>query len=224
MRDKDSVINIIYDAFAKNEYPGDDYLIGSREGSEPFEEIEPFIGKSDWTAIDSKILDRHSGALNFFSEAGLRFFLPAYLIADLNTELFTADPLFTLTHGFNDVEIEHEIESRVFIRKTGKSAFVNPLRYGAMTFFDYARFRLSVFSREEAKPIVTYLRYKLYHDEMGIDKDNIESALDLFWLERVENAPTTKTIRIYLNEEQDYLAALDKSFDDDDLSCSMVHE
>jgi hypothetical protein len=214
MKDIELIINIIYETFANNDYPGDDYLVGSTEGSEPYEEIEPFKGLFDWVKIDPQLLDQHSGALNFFSEAGLRFFLPAFLIADLNDELLIADPLFILTQGFSDISVEHKIGERKFIRKTGKNAFINPLRYGSMTFFDYAKYRLSVFTQDEARAIVLYLRYKQSVDELGIDNERIQAALDLFWLYRAEKAPSIEKIQDYLKEEQEYLIALNSSFDD----------
>ncbi len=214
MKDKEIIIKKIYQAFKNSEYPGDDFLLGSKEGREPFEEIEPFIGQLDWRKVDPEILDRHSGALNFFSEAGLRFFLPAFLIADLKGDLRYADPLFTLTHGFSDISIEHKVGSWVFMRKTGRNTFINPLRYGAMTFYDYARYRLSIFSREEAEAIVQYLRHKQQNDQLGIDYDQIESALVSFWLERVDNAPTSDQIKEYLYEERDYIEALNSNFED----------
>jgi len=213
MDTKDLVIDIIHKTFADSDYPGDDYLLGSIEGSEPYEEIEPFLGKRDWTEIGSDMLDKHSGALNFFSEAGLRFFLPAFLIADLNDELLTADPVFTLVHGFSDLDVEHKVGSRVFIRRTGKTAFVNPLRYGAMTFYDYSRYRLSIFSREESQAIVTYLKYKQEDDPPGINKNQIEAALSSFWMDRAENAPTSDSIGSHLREEQEYITALNASSD-----------
>lgn len=213
MDDIDVIIESINKTFADSDYPGDEFLLGSYEGSEPFEEIAPFIGVHDWKTIDSELLDLHSGALNFFSEAGLRFFLPAYLIADLNDELLTANPVFALVHGFDDLSVEHRVSSKVYVRKTGKTAFVNPRRYGAMTFFDYSRYRLSIFSREESQAIVTYLKYKREVDEHGIDQKSIEAALDLFWLDRAENAPSSGSIRIYLREEQEYLTAINTNFD-----------
>jgi hypothetical protein len=48
MDDKKAVIEQIYKAFSNNEYPGDDYLQGSFEGYEPYAEIEPFKGRTDW--------------------------------------------------------------------------------------------------------------------------------------------------------------------------------
>ena len=109
MIDKLQVVEHIQTTFSKNLYPGDDFLLGSMEGSEPLEEIEPFIGQADWTKITPELLDAHSGSLNFFSEAGLRFFLPAYLVADLKDQLQSADPVFTLVHGFSNLSIPHEI-------------------------------------------------------------------------------------------------------------------
>jgi len=215
MDDKKAVIEQIYEAFGNNDYPGDDYLQGSFEGCEPYEEIEPFKGRKDWQKIDSELLDTHSGALNFFSEAGLRFFLPAYLIADLHDELKSADPVFVLVHGFSDLAVNHQIKERVFVRRTGKTTFVNPKRYGAMTFYDYTCWRLSIFTREEAQAIVAYLRYRRDSDPYGIDKNQIEAAIDLYWSERAENAPTAESLKQHLIEEEEYLAAISLDVDKD---------
>lgn len=208
MLDKDTVIKHIKEAFGQTEYPGDNFLQGSFEGSEPYEEIEPFKGRQDWQSIDPELLDTHSSALSFFSEGALRFFLPAYLIADVRDELQTADPLFVLTHGFSDVSIEHQIGSRVFVRKTGQSTFINPRRYGGMTFYDYARYRLSVFTREEAQAIVTYLNYKREADPYKLQDQAIEAALNLYWLDRAAHAPTAASLEQHLKEEDDYIAAI----------------
>ena len=208
MDDKKAVIDQIYKAFGNNDYPGDDYLQGSFDGCEPYEEIEPFKGRTDWQNIDSELLDTHSGALNFFSEAGLRFFLPAYLIADLHEELQSVDPVFVLVHGFSDLSVNVPTKTRVFVRKTGKTTFVNPKRYGALTFYDYARWRLWVFTREEAQAIVAYLRYKREAHAVSLDKEQIDAALNLYWLERAENAPFAESLKQHLIEEEEFLAAV----------------
>ena len=208
MESKEAVIAAILDAFGSNEYPGDDYLQGSFEGCEPYEEIAAFKGKTDWKEIDAGFLDAHYAALNFFSEAGLRFYLPAYLVADIKDELKTADPIFVLTHGFSDITVEHRVKEQVFLRKTGKTAFVNPRRYGGMTFYDYARCRLSIFTREEAKAIVAYLRYKCDSDPYQIEKEQIDAALNLYWDERAGNAPVAESLAKHLQEEDEYIAAI----------------
>lgn len=208
MNDKEHVIKEIYEAFSNNEYPGDHFLQGSFEGCEPAEVIAPFKQMKDWQAIAAELLDAHYAALSFFSEAGLRFFLPAYLIADLQEQLQTAEPLFVLVHGFSDISVKHQTQTRLFERKTGRTALVNPKRYGAMTFYDYARWRLSVFTREEAQAIVAYLRYKREADPYKLSTAEIDVALGLYWLDRAENAPSAEELKQHLLEEEAYLAAI----------------
>ena len=93
MKTMEDITKEIHEAFGNNEYPGDGFLQGSFEGCEPFDEVGPFKGKRDWRTVDPEFLDGHADALSFFSEAGFRFFLPAYLVADLRGRLRTADPL-----------------------------------------------------------------------------------------------------------------------------------
>src|SRR5262249_42899640 len=154
----------IRQAFDANAYPGDQFLQGSFEGCEPYDEVGAFIGKADWTQLDAAMLDGHYCALSFFSEAGFRHFIPAYLIADLRGELKTADPLFHLCHGFSSFSTEVPVLSTTFRRSSGGDVLLNPRRYGAMTWRDHARQRLSVFTREEAAAIVAYLRYQRQED------------------------------------------------------------
>jgi hypothetical protein len=206
MSDMDATLAEIHRAFGSNEYPGDEYLQGSREGSEPFDQIDPFRGRHDWTTLDAAFLDGQHSALNFFSEAGLRFFLPAYLAADVRRELKTVDPVFNLTHGFSDMTVDVPTKARTFQRVIGRSCLMNPRRYGAMTFQDHARFRLSVFTREEAHAIVAYLRYRRNLER--IDAALIDAALDSYWLERARIAPSSDDLRRHASEEREFFLAL----------------
>jgi hypothetical protein len=54
--------------------------------------------KNDWSAIPVADLDRCSSSLSFFDADGMRFHLPAYLVADLEGSLQTADVLFHLVY------------------------------------------------------------------------------------------------------------------------------
>ncbi len=208
MKDIEDIIKEIHEAFGSNEYPGDAFLQGSFEGCEPYEEVGPFKGKTDWRTIAPEILDGHASALSFFSEAGFRFFLPAYLIADLQGKLSTAGPLFHLTHGFSDSSVKVPTKAGVFTRKFGKSVLLNPRRYGAMTSYDYVRCRLSVFTKEEANAIVGYLRYKRESDSFGLDKGNIDGALNSYWIERALDAPSAESLKQHMTEEEKYFAEL----------------
>ena len=96
----------------------------------PGESVAPFIGIADWSKLDSAILDAGYNPLSFFSEGGFRYFLPVYLIADLEERLQTADPLFHLTNGFSDKAIKLPSGQRTYEKTIGNSAFVNSRRYG----------------------------------------------------------------------------------------------
>jgi hypothetical protein len=208
MIDPEPIIAQIEAAFATTAYPGDAFLQGSFDGCEPTEEAGAFRGKSNWRSIAPDFLDGHSAALSFFSEGAFRYFLPAYLVADLRDQLRTADPVFHLTHGFAEIGVDAPTGTRVFRIRSGKTVLVNPRRYGAMTFEDAARHRLSVFTREEAAAIVAYLRYRGGRDDLGLDRRAIEAALTAFWLERSRSAPTALELADHLRREAEYFAAL----------------
>ena len=180
MPDVQKVIEHIREAFRDTEHPGDAFLQGSQEGCEPAEVTAPFKGVTHWTQIDPAVLDPNYTALSFFSEGGFRHFLPAFLIADLMDQLRTADPAFHLTNGFSDKAMKISSSSRGYQKPIGKSVFVNPRRYGAMTWHDHARSKLAIFTREEAGAIVAYLEWKRDTDPHGIDRETINAALDGF--------------------------------------------
>ena len=205
MQTKQRVIEHIRQAFCDTERPGDAFLQGSHEGCEPGESVAPFIGVADWSQLDPVILDASYHALSFFSEGGFRYFLPAYLIADLEAQLQTADPVFHLTNGFSDKVVEIPAGQRIYRKTFGKSALVNPRRYGAMTWHDHARGQLSVFTREEAAAIVSYLEYKRDADPHRLNAEDITAALDSFWRDRAVSGPTHQAIQQHLKEEAEYL-------------------
>lgn len=65
MKCKQEVIEQIERAFGANPYPGDNFLQGSYEACEAYEEIQVFIGKTDRRKLDSELLDGHYFALTF---------------------------------------------------------------------------------------------------------------------------------------------------------------
>jgi hypothetical protein len=81
-------------------------------------------------------------------------------------------------------------------------------RYGAMTFCDHARCRLSIIAREEAQAIVAYLQCKRDSAPHQVHLEEINAALESFWLDRAENAPTAEELAQHLAEEREYLAAI----------------
>jgi Family of unknown function (DUF6714) len=171
MQDKEALAAQIDAAFAQAQYPGDQSLRGSREGDEPFLLEDEFKGKTDWRTLDPAFLDLapdgYATALSFFSDEAFRFYLPAYLIADLRGQLQRVTPVFYLTHGLDEAS---------------RSVLINPRRYGDQTWRDYARQRFAAFSREEAQGIVAYLIWKRETD--WVERSNIDEALECYWSAR----------------------------------------
>jgi len=161
----------IRDAFSHVEYPGDHHLRGSDLGEEPYLLEAKFTGKTDWCVLDAEFIDQapegFGSALSFFSDEAFRFYLPAYLIADIDALLNQSTPVFHLCRGF-DNESHHER--------------INPRLYNERTWNDYARDRFGKFTSIEAAAIVGYLQFVRERDEF--DRPMIDQALKTHWLER----------------------------------------
>jgi hypothetical protein len=169
--DAEAVKAMIRVAFAGVEYPGDWCLRGSNEGDEPYLLEQEFKGKTDWRALDAAFLDRapdgYASALSFFSDEAFRFYLPAYLIADIDGRLKSSDPVFHLTHGLTD---------------SARVERVNPQRYGERTWFEATSHKLAVFDKAQAAAIVAYLAFKREKNEF--ERESIDQALANFWRRR----------------------------------------
>ena len=168
MADREAVKALIQTTFAHVQYPGDWCLRGGNEGDEPYLVEEEFKGRDDWRTLDPKFIDSapdgYSSALSFFSDEAFHFYLPAYLIADLDGQLDTVDPAFGLCHGLDDAS---------------RTERVNPQRYGERTWFDHACHKFSMFNGSEARAIVAYLELK--RDEDDFARDSINQALVNYW-------------------------------------------
>lgn len=161
----------IRDAFADVEFPGDWCLRGSNEGDEPYLLEQEFKGKTDWRELDASFIDQAPGgfasALSFFSDEAFHFYLPAYLIADIDGKLKQHDPSFQLTHGLDDQT---------------RNTLVNPRRYGERTWYEASRHKHSMFNRKEVAAIVEYLKWRRDNDDIG--RKVIDQALANYWYQR----------------------------------------
>jgi hypothetical protein len=171
MTDATPLKQIICEAFCDVEYPGDGYLKGSNEGEEPYLLKDEFQGKTNWQILDAAFLDQapdgYASALSFFSDEAFRFYLPAYLIADINKALQSSDPAFHLCFGLDDIHGPQPI---------------NPRRYGDRTWLTEKQRKFAMFSPPQAAAIVAYLKYKATQDEF--QRPMIEQALQNYWLQR----------------------------------------
>jgi hypothetical protein len=163
---------MIQAAFTDVEYPGDWCLCRSSEGDEPYLLEQEFKGKNDWSVLDADFLDQapdgYASALSLFSDEAFRFYIPAFLIADIDGLLESVNPVFHLTHGLTD---------------DGRFEPVNPRRYGQRTWFEAVSHRLAVFNKVQAGALIAYLEFKREADEF--ERERIDQALVNFWRRRV---------------------------------------
>ena len=172
MNTAESLKDQIRKAFVHAAYPGDEHLRRSNQGDEPYLLQEEFKGKTDWRSLKARFVDQAPNgfgtALSFFSSEAFRFYLPAYLIADIDDALMQSDPVFHLCYGLDNYS---------------KDKRVNPRLYGNQTWFELKPQQFAVFNEQEASAIETYLCYIL---ESGRPVDtqtkSIKEALNNYWL------------------------------------------
>lgn len=162
------LIQKIKNAFANVAYPGDEKLTNSF-GEEAEALKKDFRRKTDWTLLTPEFLnqapDGWSSALSFFSAEALQFYLPAYLIADIEGALDCTDATSRLC-SFVMPQLENRRIARI---------------YGGGTLGEYARADFERLSASQVSAIVAYLWWKL--DKEGY-APIIDQALENYWLQR----------------------------------------
>ena len=141
--------------------------------------VRDFDDKDDWTKIDPDWLNLApeglGSASSFLSAAALRFYLPAYLLADIHLKLTKiADPVFNLTHGFGEVDPDRP--SKVSEAESWK----------AQTKSIWADL-----NSEQVNVIVNYLEWAALWDDHNAE--DIQPALREYWYPR--QAETLKESR-----------------------------
>lgn len=123
----------------------------------------------DWRTAHPVLLNYCYAAPSFMSPEAFRYFLPAYLTADLMGDQGNCDPILELTNGLSD---EHDVQELL-------GALAGPLTAG----FDWrahAEAKLASFSAAEREVIVAYLRRRAETDEFS--RPDILGALESYWL------------------------------------------
>lgn len=171
---KKQLKQVIEEAFTIAEYPGDWCLKRSNEGFEPEYVVEEFTGKTDWRKLDPEFLDQApqglASALSFFSDEAFHFYLPAYLLADVDGHLRQVNVVFHLTHGLTNDSMSEKI---------------NPRRYGERTWYDDKCNTFAMFNVAETRAISAFLKFKLENaDLVDFERDNIKQALENYWKKR----------------------------------------
>ena len=166
----DQLITLIEQAFAGVKYPGENDLTNSTYGAEPAALVKEFSGKTDWRLLDANFLDQApdswGSALSFFSGNALRFYLPAYLIADIRGQLRSADPVSRLCSSLTP-QVEQTKIAKI---------------WGGGTMGEHARTEFAAYDAAQVAAIVAYLWWKL--EAQAGDELTIQQALENYWLGR----------------------------------------
>lgn len=166
----DGLKQLIRNSFSDVERPPPWCLSNGVEGDECEALRRDFEDVPAWDSLTPEFLDKTpnglGSALSIFSDEAFRYYLPAFVIADLDGCLQRSDPVFHLTHGLDQ----------------SKDVKINTRRYGERTFGDLAHYRFSVFDRKQATAILEYLLYRAALDEP--DVPSIRLAIDTYWADR----------------------------------------
>jgi hypothetical protein len=154
----------IRSAFAATPYPGDDQLAGG--GGDESSEIGVEFRGLRWQSVHPELLVYQYTATSFLSDAGFRYFLPAFLLADLFEYESNANLEFTLTHGLTG---QAEPQSDEATERAGRT----------INWREHAERRFAAFTRPERLAIIHYLEYRAEND--GYAAPGIEAALDSYW-------------------------------------------
>lgn len=209
-----ALLHEIRAAFAQTPYPGDDQLSGSEQGDEPAENAMELRG-IPWLTAHPILLARCHTALSFLSTDGFRYYLPAFLSADLlafdsvwkahadaNWES-NAEPVFELTRGLYDDSKEKfdmmafpelltgvidRLEEAGFSREEALEMLKRNREQKPTPPIDWYKYtvdRMKPFAQEERRAIIHYLEYRA-QSEAGIHSGEIHQALERYWRPSVQ--------------------------------------
>lgn len=183
------LVGQIESAFAATPYPGDDRICDPRPGDEEVAEYALEFRGARWDRLHPEFLTYHDAAISFFTAEAFRYFLPAYLIAELRApdiEIWSnANPVFQLSYGLvsmptlSDAQIEGMIAA---MKKENPELEIEPQIFKPIEdpgAHDRAIERFSTFTHPEREAIVAYLQHAA---EDPYERPQIESALEKYWL------------------------------------------
>jgi len=168
--DAQEVITTIIEAFSDVEPPPPWSIVSSKKGHEPAR-VEKTFARKLWSELTDDELDRDP-ALSFFSAEAFRYFLPAYLIRELDGHEFQQNHLaFVLTYGLTNDE---------------RNKPVNPRRYGNLTAWDSANHKFAPLTKQQVKAVVEFLKFQMEHDRQydPFDYQLVSEAMENYWIPR----------------------------------------
>lgn len=177
----EELVGTIRRAFADRQYPGDGHLCGSPQGTEPAWIALELRGVL-WNRAHPDLLAHNYAATSFLTDEGFRYYLPAFMIAELHGVESNADPVHALTDSAGDIGIS--ADSLVQLGEALGAEVADVLRSvkeraARVDLGSWARKRWAGFTLPERVAIVKYLEYRKSSD--WVDADRIEATLKAYW-------------------------------------------
>jgi hypothetical protein len=140
----EALVAQIHSAWSKLDPPF--RIVSSDEGEEPELLDREFSHRPRIDEATPEFLDQspdgYGSALSFFADEAFRYYIAAYMIADLTSGLEQADVVFALTHGLDD---------------SSYAGRINPLRFGEQRWIDHASSKFSMFDSAQLASIIAFL-------------------------------------------------------------------
>ena len=184
--DVEAVKLLVCQAFADVPYPGDEQIVPDLTSWEEYVETwEYFRGRTDWRTLSIDLLNEAftgwGPALAFFTPQAFRFYLPAYLLADLDLQL--REDIYTYSYLTWGLTAEDQQGP------TSRAARKQAQQRGGRTKFEVRSERFASFTSQQAGAIVIYLEYILHHRaDRVFSTQPIAEALELYWRTRADPA------------------------------------
>lgn len=134
---------------------------------EPIQARREFIDKDDWTLLNDQWLDKNGILYLFLSKEAQRFYLPAFLTADIRTGLQSFDPRW---HLIDWLVAPDRLKPVGGWFKDPKSPFEHGLECW------------TPLAPNQASVVVEYLRWKAALDPELPSSMRTEDALEMYWL------------------------------------------
>lgn len=148
-------------------------IVTSNEGEEPDLLDKEFSHRPRIDNVKSDFLDQapdgYGSALSFFADEAFRYYIAAYMVAELTDGLEQSDVVFALTFGLDD---------------SSYSEKVNPLRFGEQRWIDHSTSKFSMFDSAQLSSIIAFLENRSRVDEFSAP--SINQALNRYWRPRLK--------------------------------------
>jgi hypothetical protein len=177
----EELVCTIRQAFADRPYPGDDQLCGSQQGTEPAW-IALELRGVPWDRAHPDLLAHNYTATSFLSKEGFRYYLPAFMVADLHGAESNADPVHALTDTASDIGISADSLEQLGDALGAEVAEVlrsMEERRAGVDLSSWDRKRWAGFTLPEREAIVKYLEHRKSYD--WADAVRIEATLKAYW-------------------------------------------